>query len=74
MKKKKATITFSFPNDHEHKYDIKCHNKAVELNCSVWDVLQKIRGRLKYSDNVTEAESEFLKELQEDLYEHYTEG
>lgn len=57
MKKKKATI----------------HNKAIDLNGSVRDVLQKIRARLMYSANVTEAEYDFLMELQSDLYEHYTE-
>jgi hypothetical protein len=74
MKKKKATVTFSFPNDHEHKYDIKCHSKAVELNSSVWDALQKIRARLKYSTNVSDAERTFLTELQSYLYENYVEG
>jgi hypothetical protein len=74
MKKKKATITFSFPNDFEHKYDIACHNKAIDLNGSVWDVLQKIRTRLKHEENVSEAEREFLEVLRSELYENYTEG
>lgn len=71
--KNKARVIFSFPNDADNRYDIKCHQNAVDLNNSVYEALQQIRSKLKYEE-VTDEEREFLQQLREILSEYYTEG
>lgn len=45
---KKPTITFSFPNDYDHQWDIKCHMKALDAQIAVDDALTEIRNRIKH--------------------------
>jgi hypothetical protein len=73
MKKKPATITFTFPNDFDHEFEISCHYNAINLNFSVYDALQKIRNVIKYTE-ISEKERKLLEELKEILSEYYTEG
>ena len=55
-------------------YELACIQKAVQLNISISDTLEAIRGRLKYAEDVSEAELAFLENIRSQLYEHYVEG
>lgn len=74
MKKElKPTVTFKYPNTHEHQYEIECVRKALDLNSSVFDALNKIRTRLKY-ESPTKKEIAVLEELRSILSEFHVEG
>lgn len=69
----RKTLSFSSINQDDD-YEFKCIQKAVNLNISISDALEAIRGRLKYAEDVTEAETTFLESLRSQLWEHYVEG
>lgn len=58
----------------DDEYELMCVQKAVHLNITISDVLEAIRGRLKYAEDVSEAEFAFLENIRSQLYEHYVEG
>lgn len=71
--KKTVILKFEF-DEGDSQYDYDCAAKGVSLNGSIYDALQAIRGRLKYSEDVSEVEYAFLESLRSTLSEHYVEG
>lgn len=69
----RKTISF-IAQGPDDDYELACIQKAVSLNITISDVLEAIRGRLKYAEDVSEAEVAFLESLRSQLYEHYVEG
>jgi hypothetical protein len=69
---KKVTVTYII-DENNSDYDLRCSMAATDLNGAVWDALQKIRNRLKYCDNVSEAEINCLEEIRSILGESYVE-
>ncbi len=72
-KKNLGSVSFYIPNDYDHKWEIACHFKATRMQVAISNVLNDIRSRLKYSDDVSEQEKEFLTKIREELYDMYIE-
>jgi len=49
--------------------DIKTFMNARELKSALWEVDQKIRARLKYTEDVSEKEEAFLEEVRSLIWE-----
>jgi len=62
-------VTIKFEGDEfEDLESLQCIMNARQLMSTIWDIRQEIRGRLKYADDVNEAEATFLERLQEMSY------
>lgn len=70
--KKKVTLTY-FIYDSSDEHEVECARNGVKLNLAIFDALNTIRSRLKYADDVTEAEVKFLEELRSELRQAYIE-
>lgn len=71
--KKKISVTY-FIDGIEGQYDFDCAQKGVELNMVAGDVLNIIRNRLKYGEDVSEKEEEVLSSIRSLLGEIVIEG
>lgn len=66
MKKVSVTYYIKEPGDD---YELKCANKAVEMNHAISDALNLIRNRLKYGAEVPEDIETLLTEIRSVLSE-----
>jgi hypothetical protein len=61
----KVTYEFNLPEDQD---DLEIYQRAVSNECSLWDIKQYIRNKLKYAERDVESES-ILLEIRELLPE-----
>lgn len=69
---KKVTITY-FIRDQSDEHEVECARNGVKLNLAIYDALNTIRSRLKYAEDVSDAEVKFLEELRGELRQAYIE-
>jgi hypothetical protein len=71
---KKITVSYIIDGtDNGSDYEFRCSMNATKMNGAIWDALQAIRARIKYCDDVSEAELDCLENLRSMLSEAYTE-
>lgn len=72
MIKRKITLTYLIEDQYD-EHDFECARKGVSLNIAIHEALNSIRTRLKYAEDVSDAETAFLEELRSELGAAYIE-
>ena len=60
--KKKITVTY-FIEEIGDEHEFKCAQAGQDMKFAIDDALDKIRGRLKYCDDVSDAETTVLEDI-----------
>jgi hypothetical protein len=59
----------SFTIEAESEYDLRVYTQATAMAHSVWEFDQYLRNEIKYTDNLTDEQSEAYEHIREKLRE-----
>lgn len=59
---------FKISGTEEDHHELKIYTNAMKMYCIIHETKERIRKRLKYEEEITEKEEEFLEELQTILF------
>ena len=63
----KAKLEFDLDNPDDRMGNMRCV-KATDMALMLWDIKQKIRSKLKYSDDLSEDELHQWEVMQDEFY------
>ena len=63
----KAKLEFDLDNPDDRMGHMRCV-KATDMALMLWDIKQKIRSKLKYSDDLSEDELQQWEVMQDEFY------